>query len=610
MKRLIFCSLSCLLAFEIGCGGSSQSTPPPAQPYCALLASPASYPQGGTSTLSWTSTYATTATIDNGIGTVSIEGSTTVHPTSTTTYTMTATGANGNSTSCKATVKVTMAVSPASAETYTLGTVQFTASAPATWSVDGGDVNGTIDANGKYTAPAIHPATSATVRATNQTDSTDVTPVSVKVLFGNGTLSWDFDPVFPSDVQNFFATVDPVQRAACGTPSDSATVKVLLDTGSVVDYFQYDKVSPTLTLNSTSVDRISGVIEHEKSHALQNSIFLQRFTNAELSEGFAETCRVLTQMRQQTVPGGSLHFMMVLDSAYRRFTPEQLYGAAYWNVATSLYALGQAALTIQSTAMAPANTTASDWPKYSLAPWVDGTLYPALNTKQAPLTRSELIATFDATKATIDGQSAGSWLSTLPFLIDVPTAKKGTTLSSFAYSPVNPTDFGVWLTTIDANGVHQESAPVTFHILDTTGKEVLTAPGTTMGLNNAPPELAALPNGAYTVVAEATFNGTTYTDRSVFANVPEAYATNFTTPPLTAPGMYFITVDANGNAVNAALQVSSGQLVWSAPGVTIVDANPANVIPATVTVNVTGGAAQTYTQPRPWTRVIPIQANQ
>ena len=42
---------------------------------------------------------------------------------------------------------------------------------------------------------------------------------------------------------------------------------------------------------------------------------------------------------------------------------------------------------------------------------------------------------------------------------------------------------------------------------------------------------------------------------------------------------------------------------------TIVDANPANVIPATVTMSVNGGTPQTFTQPRPWTRVIPIRTN-
>jgi hypothetical protein len=54
--------------------------------------------------------------------------------------------------------------------------------------------------------------------------------------------------------------------------------------------------------------------------------------------------------------------------------------------------------------------------------------------------------------------------------------------------------------------------------------------------------------------------------------------------------------------------VNDGQLVWLDPGVSIVDANPPNVIPATVTVTV-GTKTYTFTQPRPWTRIIPIVVN-
>jgi len=46
--------------------------------------------QGGSSTLNWSSAYASTITIDNGIGTVAANGSKTVSPSVTTTYTITA----------------------------------------------------------------------------------------------------------------------------------------------------------------------------------------------------------------------------------------------------------------------------------------------------------------------------------------------------------------------------------------------------------------------------------------------------------------------------------------------------------------------------------------
>jgi hypothetical protein len=63
-------------------------------------ASPTSIQLGGTSTLSWTITGATSASINNGVGTVTATaGSIAVSPTTSTTYTLTATNASGPATS-------------------------------------------------------------------------------------------------------------------------------------------------------------------------------------------------------------------------------------------------------------------------------------------------------------------------------------------------------------------------------------------------------------------------------------------------------------------------------------------------------------------------------
>jgi YD repeat-containing protein len=77
-------------------------------PTGTFSASPTSITTGGSSTLSWTSTNATAATIDNGVGSVTpvSAGSVSVSPTTTTTYTLTLTGAGGQIT-LQATVTVT-----------------------------------------------------------------------------------------------------------------------------------------------------------------------------------------------------------------------------------------------------------------------------------------------------------------------------------------------------------------------------------------------------------------------------------------------------------------------------------------------------------------------
>lgn len=72
-----------------------------------FTAAPTHISQGQSSLLSWTTTGASTVTINNGVGTVSANGSKNVTPTATTTYTLTATGADGT-TSVSAAVTVTV----------------------------------------------------------------------------------------------------------------------------------------------------------------------------------------------------------------------------------------------------------------------------------------------------------------------------------------------------------------------------------------------------------------------------------------------------------------------------------------------------------------------
>jgi len=90
-------------------------------PTVSISADPASIQQGGSSTLTWSSTDATSCTIDNGIGTVEPNGSTTVSPAATTTYSITATGSGGT-----ATATATVTVLPATEFVVQIGTSQGT----------------------------------------------------------------------------------------------------------------------------------------------------------------------------------------------------------------------------------------------------------------------------------------------------------------------------------------------------------------------------------------------------------------------------------------------------------------------------------------------------
>jgi len=80
-----------------GLGRIILSTPPPT--INSFTANPATIDPGGSSTLSWSITNATSASIDHGVGSVNpAAGSTSVCPASNTTYTMTAANGVGHST--------------------------------------------------------------------------------------------------------------------------------------------------------------------------------------------------------------------------------------------------------------------------------------------------------------------------------------------------------------------------------------------------------------------------------------------------------------------------------------------------------------------------------
>ncbi|RJR13118.1 hypothetical protein C4585_02560 [Candidatus Parcubacteria bacterium] len=75
------------------------------KPSCDISANPSKINKGSTSTLSWSSSNATSASINQGVGSVGVNGSKSVKPNSSTTYTMTVTGPGGT-TNCQTTVTV------------------------------------------------------------------------------------------------------------------------------------------------------------------------------------------------------------------------------------------------------------------------------------------------------------------------------------------------------------------------------------------------------------------------------------------------------------------------------------------------------------------------
>ncbi len=103
----------------------------PQTPSCAIYANPSNIQNGGSSTLTWSSNNATSASL-SGIGAVGLSGSTSVSPSGTTTYTLTVTG-QGGTVNCQTTITVTYPQTPACSISANPSTIQYGNSSTLSW---------------------------------------------------------------------------------------------------------------------------------------------------------------------------------------------------------------------------------------------------------------------------------------------------------------------------------------------------------------------------------------------------------------------------------------------------------------------------------------------
>ena len=210
-------------------------------PSCTLTASPASITSGQSSTLSWTSTNATTGTIDNGAGNMTpiASGSKSVSPTVSTLYTATVTGAGvGASATCEANVDVTT----------------------------GGDTT-------KPTVTLTAPAASSTVSSTvtfraNATDNVGVAGVQFKVDGANVgaedttapySISWN-----STTATNGTHNIRAVARDAAGNTRWSAVRSVTVSNGTA------DTTKPTVSLTAPAASSTVSSIVTLSANASDN----------------------------------------------------------------------------------------------------------------------------------------------------------------------------------------------------------------------------------------------------------------------------------------------------------------------------------------------------
>jgi hypothetical protein len=139
------------------------------EPTVGITATPAAITLGESTTLAWTSTYADSAVIDNGVGAVPVNGSMVVSPVEDTVYTITVTGPGGTaSASVAVTVEnpypkptVTLAAAPATINPGEASTLTWTSADAETVSISP-DI-GTVGLNG---STSVSPTTTTTYTIT------------------------------------------------------------------------------------------------------------------------------------------------------------------------------------------------------------------------------------------------------------------------------------------------------------------------------------------------------------------------------------------------------------------------------------------------------------
>ena len=227
-------------------------------PTVELSANSTSITAGDSVTLSWNSTNATSVTIDNGIGSVTVpSGTTTIKPTATTTYTATATGAGGT-TQASVTITVTPAAPPSIAS--------FTAS-PST--INKGDLSTLSWQTSNSTSVTISPSIPAEdSQPLAVSGSTPVSPASTITYTltatgpgGSATAKVTVTVNIPAPTITLTATPTTVASGGTSTLSWSSTnadtITIDNGVGSVAVPSGKQDVTPTATTTYTATAKNS-----------------------------------------------------------------------------------------------------------------------------------------------------------------------------------------------------------------------------------------------------------------------------------------------------------------------------------------------------------------
>ncbi|HEY6250929.1 MAG TPA: alkaline phosphatase family protein [Candidatus Angelobacter sp.] len=295
MRKLLhlllgFTGLFLLIAAVTSCSGGASSTPtpppppPPPQTTATLSASPTTITAGQFSTITWSTTNATSVSINppipqEDVNNMPLNGQGSVTPAQTTTYTITATGSNGTA-NATATVTVnqvvptiTFSASPTAVSSGGSSTLTWSTSNATSLTIDHG-VGSVTPASGSVNVPNITQTTTFTATATGPGGTTTATAtvavsqvaVTLKATpdtissGGTATLTWTANDADTVVIDQGVGTVCSGPPCTTGTVSVSPT-KTTTYTATATD-------PSGITTTARTVVTISGTLQQSVNHII------------------------------------------------------------------------------------------------------------------------------------------------------------------------------------------------------------------------------------------------------------------------------------------------------------------------------------------------------
>jgi|GEM_PF-6621940 len=496
-------------------------------PTCSISAVPSTISAGSSSTLSWKSTNATSASLDQGIGSVATSGSRSITPASTTTYTLTVTNTSGSG-NCNATVTVNQN------QSWTIGNGSFT-SLVFTSKIPTADRTYITNLYNQ-----IYP-----VFVSQFGPPPDVAPLTFDLC------SWSYGANTHTMCMSALPTLP-------GTDQNSWNAVFLHELGGAMWLSQHTGVGSNWI--SEALGDIGAVLGQRVTGLVGQAFFGNELDYDVLRLGGKEIVG--------GVPGKAWTNTNTLGAGLNEEAAKEIF---------------QILVATQSTA------AISDWPNYSALKNVKSALYARANSCQCSLQDSDVFAALSSLGQPIEGVLPDQWVPAQPNAYTLGTP--GTYLYAYPAPAANPSYLEVVafvrLNKTIAPGVLEEDVCTSGTVTATVSSASGTVQTLTLNLSSANHELlfdtTPFALGSYRVQTSGTCNGTSVVSPDSYFGVFDRSLVPFPQSIGTlGSAMFLIGKDPasgkpsaksiptpTGGAPGQFLENSNGAAVWQVNGTSI-----------------------------------------